>query len=90
MAEKIVCLVFSGQVKIEHSCHLGKLSTNRLKDKNDVLKLKYLCYTFISKLKKLYEMALYETEACQSAVLAAALTGSNLPWSEAINNYVCE
>lgn len=36
-------------------------------------------------------MALYETEACQSAVLAAALTGSNLPWSEAINNYdVCE
>lgn len=30
-------------------------------------------------------MALYETE-----VLAAALTGSNLPWSEAINNYVCE
>lgn len=35
-------------------------------------------------------MALYETEACQSAVLAVALTGSNLPWSEAINNYVCE
>lgn len=28
-------------------------------------------------------MALYETEACQSAVLAAVLTGSNLPWSEA-------
>lgn len=25
-------------------------------------------------------MALYETEACQSAVLVAALTGSNLPW----------